>query len=151
MAISAVEKNNYKTKLYSLLNEYLTTFSLQKEENKILQEFITLHISQITDDFPEELVDISSEMLGDLASWKKKEDTQTTDIALAFLNFIRKKGGAYPYLVKDASKWKEMAGDTDLEKKINSYLTCRFIVSKDIPCNECLTEAKAIIKMVNNE
>lgn len=48
-------------------------------------------------------------------------------------------------LVKDASKWKDMAGDTNLEKKINSFLTWNFITRKDVPADECLNEAKFLI------
>ena len=38
-----------------------------------------------------------------------------------------------------------MDGDTALEKAINAYLTRRFIVKKDVPADECLSEAKAIV------
>lgn len=51
-------------------------------------------------------------------------------------------------LVKDAEVWQDMAGDSALEKRINSYLTCQFILCKDVPADECLSEAKEIIKLV---
>ena len=54
-------------------------------------------------------------------------------------------------IVKDASKWEDMAGDSVLEKKINSYLTCRFISSLKVPCDECLSEAREIVKIIKQE
>jgi hypothetical protein len=51
-------------------------------------------------------------------------------------------------LVKDASDWKDMDGDNDLEKQLNSYLTCRFILTASVPSDECLTEAKEIIDII---
>ena len=54
-------------------------------------------------------------------------------------------------IVENAMRWKEMDGDTDLEKKLNSYLTCRFIISKDVPSDECLDEAKEIIRMIKEQ
>ena len=50
--------------------------------------------------------------------------------------------------VKNASDWKKMAGDNELEKRLNSYLTCQFIVKHDIPADECLSEARFIIAFV---
>ncbi len=50
--------------------------------------------------------------------------------------------------VKDASVWQEMDGDTELEKRLNSYLTTLFIYKKDMPADECLDEARKIIGMV---
>lgn len=48
-------------------------------------------------------------------------------------------------LAKDCRVWQDMAGDTELEKKINSYLTAMFINWKDVPVDECLDSAKDII------
>lgn len=50
--------------------------------------------------------------------------------------------------VKDAHNWKEMAGDTPLVQMINAYLTTHFIVSKDVPADECLSPARKIINIV---
>lgn len=51
-------------------------------------------------------------------------------------------------LVDDAGVWQEMDGDTELEKRLNSYLTCQFILVDDVPADECLSEAKEIIELV---
>ena len=51
-------------------------------------------------------------------------------------------------IVKDATKWKKMEGDTELEKRLNSFLTCWFVISQDVPADECIKEAKKIIEMV---
>ena len=51
----------------------------------------------------------------------------------------------------DATKWKNMDGETRLEKKLNSYLTCNFTMHKEIPSDECLSEAKECIKIVIQE
>lgn len=53
-------------------------------------------------------------------------------------------------LVPNASVWQDMAGDTDLEKKINSYLTINFITYKDIPADECLESARYIIRLIKD-
>jgi hypothetical protein len=50
--------------------------------------------------------------------------------------------------VEDAHRWQDMAGDTDLEKMLNAYMTCQFILHKDVPADECLMEAKKIIAIV---
>jgi len=50
------------------------------------------------------------------------------------------------HMVKDASRWQEMDGDSRAEKQINSYLTCAFISQYDIPSDECLNEAKAVLE-----
>lgn len=55
-----------------------------------------------------------------------------------------------PILVRDVKYWEGMAGDNDLEKQISSYLTLRFIGRFDLPSDECLTEAKDVIKMIKN-
>lgn len=43
-----------------------------------------------------------------------------------------------------------MDGDDTLEKKINAYLTKRFILSKNVPADECLDEAKTLIAIVRD-
>jgi len=42
----------------------------------------------------------------------------------------------------------EMDGDNELEKQINAYLTYRFVLTKNVPSDECLDEAKFIIELV---
>ena len=54
-------------------------------------------------------------------------------------------------IVKRAENWVQMAGETDLEKKVNSYLTCQFILSYNVPADECLTEARELITMIKKE
>ena len=44
-------------------------------------------------------------------------------------------------IVEDASRWEDMEGGTVLIQKLNSYLTCRYIISTEVPANECLEEA----------
>ena len=51
-------------------------------------------------------------------------------------------------IVKDARYWREMEGNTPLEQMLNAYLTCNFIVSKDVPADECLAAAKKVIEVV---
>ena len=41
--------------------------------------------------------------------------------------------------------WKEMEGDTDEVRKLNSLLTSAFIGTQDIPSDECLTHAQALL------
>lgn len=53
--------------------------------------------------------------------------------------------------VADAYDWKLMDGKTDLEKRLNSYLTARFIFSRDVPSDECLSEARDVIRLVRAE
>lgn len=53
--------------------------------------------------------------------------------------------------IKDARDWKKMDGDTDLEKKVNSYLTGQFIIYNGVPSDECLDEAKHLVKMISDE
>lgn len=50
-------------------------------------------------------------------------------------------------IVKKVSE-KTMDGDNDLEKQINAYLTKMFIGSHGLPSDECLREAKQIMKMI---
>jgi hypothetical protein len=42
-----------------------------------------------------------------------------------------------------------MDGDTPLEKKMNALLTRTFILSRDVPADECLSEAKEVIKRIS--
>lgn len=41
-------------------------------------------------------------------------------------------------------------GDNDLERSVNAYLTSQFIMTKGVPADECLREARKIIEMVRN-
>lgn len=43
-----------------------------------------------------------------------------------------------------------MDGATDLEKEINAYLTKMFILGYNVPADESLDEARAVIKMVKS-
>lgn len=54
-------------------------------------------------------------------------------------------------IAPDVTSWKDMAGDNDLEKRLNSYLTDRFIIRYDCPIDECLSESREIIKIVMEE
>ena len=40
-----------------------------------------------------------------------------------------------------------MEGDSPLEKELNAFLTIQFILSRDVPSDECLSEAKEIVQM----
>lgn len=52
----------------------------------------------------------------------------------------------YNLVMPDADK---MDGDTELERELNAYLTKRFIwSSSEVPSDECLSEARAIIALV---
>lgn len=44
-----------------------------------------------------------------------------------------------------------MDGSNLLEKSLNAYLTTTFILSKDVPTDECLSEARAVIEMVEDK
>lgn len=46
--------------------------------------------------------------------------------------------------------WQNMYGSNDVEKKINSYLTCYFITDRHAPPSECLREARDVIKINRN-
>lgn len=50
--------------------------------------------------------------------------------------------------VKDAHQWQYMEGCTPLEQMINAYLTCQFVISKNVPADECREEARKIIAIV---
>lgn len=45
--------------------------------------------------------------------------------------------------------WHEMDGETELEQRINAYLTTKFVGTSEIPSDECLDEAKEVIRMMN--
>lgn len=48
-------------------------------------------------------------------------------------------------MVPDALIWQDMDGDTELIKRLNSLLTVNLIWRHDVPSDECLFEAKALI------
>lgn len=52
-------------------------------------------------------------------------------------------------LVKEVTE-ETMDGESVLHKRLNAYLTKRFILDKDVPADECLAEADEIIKMVED-
>lgn len=62
---------------------------------------------------------------------------------------VKQKTRSIPKRVKDCRHWQDMAGDTPLEQMLNAYLTDHFILTFDIPADECLSEAKKIIAIVN--
>lgn len=52
-------------------------------------------------------------------------------------------------VIKDVKSWEEMEGDTDIEKKVNFYLTQQFTLpSMTVLPDECLEEAKELIDMI---
>ena len=54
-------------------------------------------------------------------------------------------------IVKNISKnWKKMDGDSLLEKKINAYLTSKYI-SNECPSDECISYAKKFAKLTPNK
>ena len=48
----------------------------------------------------------------------------------------------YSRIVVDASVWEDMDGETPTIKKLVSLLTCEFILSVDMPADECIDEAR---------
>lgn len=54
-------------------------------------------------------------------------------------------------IVLDASEWEEMDGSSNLEKKINSYLTCQFVNQFDVLSDECLSHARKLMKIIYEE
>lgn len=54
-------------------------------------------------------------------------------------------------IVKDAAVWQDMAGETSVHQKINSFLTCAFIMRKDMPDDECVSYAQPLIDMWNQD
>ena len=59
---------------------------------------------------------------------------------------MKKKSKHETHLVIHPRQYKKMAGSNILEKKINSLLTCEYIVSTYAPFDECLTEAREIVE-----
>lgn len=53
-------------------------------------------------------------------------------------------------MIKDPSNWRYMSGRTEIVKKINSYLTSKFLASEDAPvaADECLFEAITCVDIV---
>jgi hypothetical protein len=49
-------------------------------------------------------------------------------------------------IIEDVTHWWEMDGETDLIKKLNSLLCFYFILSNHCPSDECLSEARKIVK-----
>jgi len=54
-------------------------------------------------------------------------------------------------IIEGKITWEQMDGNNELEKKLNHYLTKMFIVSSDVPSDECLTEARYIISLCVEE
>lgn len=50
-------------------------------------------------------------------------------------------------IVEDAMLWELMDGDTEEQQKINSILTCRFIIRHDVPSDECLDYAETLCEL----
>ena len=42
--------------------------------------------------------------------------------------------------------WKNMSGENNVTRKINSFLTCHFISNSEMPPDECLKEAQVCIQ-----
>ena len=53
-------------------------------------------------------------------------------------------------IVKHVGNWKNMDGDNELEKRINSFLALTFAGGSNLPSNECLDEARGIIYMLDS-
>lgn len=58
------------------------------------------------------------------------------------------KDGAHN-IVKTVTE-QSMEGDNLLEKRLNAYLTKRFIMSTGVPADECIREARDVIAMVRD-
>ena len=43
--------------------------------------------------------------------------------------------------------WQQMAGSTDLVKKLNALITTDQVLAHDVPHDECLTEAEWVVQM----
>ena len=54
-------------------------------------------------------------------------------------------------IVEDAAVWQDMAGITPLHQKINSFLTCTFIIRRGIPDDECVSYAQPLIDLWNKD
>lgn len=53
-----------------------------------------------------------------------------------------------PLIAPDVCIWQDMAGDTALEKMLNAYLTSQFIGKRKLPVDECLSEARKVMRIV---
>ena len=52
-------------------------------------------------------------------------------------------------IVKEVSE-QSMEGENLLEKRLNAYLTKRFIMATGMPADECIREARDVITMVRD-
>jgi len=52
-----------------------------------------------------------------------------------------------PGVVNVVACWQEMAGDNDDLKKLNSFLTDKFIGHVEMPCDECESEAVTVYEI----
>ena len=59
-----------------------------------------------------------------------------------------KKVKSKPLIAPDVCIWQDMAGDTALEKMLNAYLTSQFIGKRKLPVDECLSEARKVMRIV---
>lgn len=50
-------------------------------------------------------------------------------------------------MIPDAKVWEDMDGETKTIKRLNSFLTVRFIERREIPSDECLEEARHLVRM----
>ena len=91
---------------------------------------------------------------------KLREILSTFDMNTINLEFFEEDGYAIfkyqkisenDYITKNPADWTTMAGETELEKKVNSYLTTQFITIHEIPKDECLIEAKQIMSMIRED
>lgn len=81
-----------------------------------------------------------------LLAWDLEKEAERTYALKDFHGgFTGSKHKSVSEIIKGKISWKKMKGKDDLEKKINCYLTKQFIMSRDIPSDECLDEAKYII------
>lgn len=53
-------------------------------------------------------------------------------------------------IVKDAKNWKQMEGNSVVEKKINSFLAYYFIDARSVASDQCLKETKELLKLPHN-
>lgn len=47
--------------------------------------------------------------------------------------------------------WQQMAGDTELEQKLNALITERMVSHQEIPFDECLSEATMLVTRTESE
>ena len=52
-------------------------------------------------------------------------------------------------IVKEVTE-QSMEGENLLEKRLNAYLTKRFVMSTGMPADECIREARDVIAMVRD-